>query len=143
MQNQKTKPIQEESTCTVPRSFILLDSVNRSREFDNVTYGIVPDNDTDNKENSIKLENWSGTIMYDDGRDLHIVTLTMKVPMEFPAVPPIVKFESQWLDVERIRKFCNDDGTIVSKYLSAIEWNGKKMGLGEYLMQVYNKLRGR
>ena len=123
---QKTKPIQEESTCAVPRNFLLLDSISRDKQFDNVTYGVMPDDDKENIENSIKLENWFGTIIYDDGREYHIIDITIRVPLDFPKVAPIVKFAPQSFQLERVKRMCNDDGTINNKYLSMIEWDPKR-----------------
>ena len=144
MANVKTKkPIQEESTCSVPRNFILLDSIDRAGQFSNVTYGIVPDDEGVNKNNSVKLENWTGTIMYDDGKELYIIEMKIRVPHEFPLVPPVITFAPHCLEIEKVKKISNDDGTINNKYFSQIEWDPKRMGIGEYLMQIHNKIRNR
>jgi ubiquitin-protein ligase len=80
--------------------------------------------------------------MYDDGHDLNIFDVTIKVPLEFPDVPPIVKFAEYSLEHSSIKKICNADGTIKSTSLSSIKWDDK-MGLGEYLMNIYNKIKSR
>lgn len=145
MDKKTKKSIQEYSSCVVPRNFILIDSIERANQFANVTYGIVPDDDDENKGNSTKLENWTGTIIYDDGKELYIIEVTMKIPLEeeFYVKPPIIKFAPHCLEFDKVKRMVNDDGTINNKYLAVITWDAKKMGIGEYLTQVYDRIRAR
>ena len=69
--------------------------------------------------------------------------INVKVSLDFPKVPPSVKFLSHVLEYDKVKRMCNDDGTINTKYLQKIEWDPKRMGIGEYLMQVYNAIRSR
>lgn len=135
----KKLPIQQLSTCTVPRNFILLDCIERANQFTYVTYGLLDDTEED-PYNHVKMERWNGTMIYDDGTDLNIFELTFNCSLKFPEEPPIITFAQFSLEHPRIQKLCNSDGTISNAYLSKIEWNSK-MGIGEYLTKVYERIQ--
>ena len=143
--NTNKPAIQSVSQSKVPRNFVLLNGIDRSAQFSNVQYGLSDEDNNTNKDNNINMDNWGCTIVYDDGRDdFNIFELKVKVPMNFPDVPPVATFANAHLSHSRISRMCNSDGTLNSSYLSAItsDWNNK-MELPEFLMLLYNKIRNR
>lgn len=143
--NTNKPAIQSISHSMVPRNFILLNSIDRAGQFSNVQYGLTDDDNGVNKDNYVNMENWSCTIVYDDGRDdFNIFELKLKVPQNFPIAPPVATFAGAHLSHPRINRMCNSDGTLNSSYLNAItsDWN-KNMEIPEFLMWLYNKIRNR
>jgi len=124
--DQKTK---------VPRSFRLVESIKLSKEFGYVSYGVIPEDELENKDNYVKLENWQGSIVYDDGNNFHLFSLHMKVPMEYPDRAPIIVFDSGAMESNRIKKICTNDGHIKSEILDKIGWQ-TKWNLGDYMMEI-------
>ena len=131
--------LQSKSSVPVPRNFILLDCIERAGQYPNVTYGISFD-DT-NPNNSVNLEDWNGTIIFDDGENLNIVDVKIKCTEKFPYEVPIVTFPQYWLENKSIKKICNSDGTLNKNTMEQLNkiWNDK-LGIGDYLVNLGKKI---
>lgn len=140
----KSQVIQQLSPkAKVPRNFILLDSLDRAKDFTNVAYGLIDDEKL-YPTNSVSLEYWSGSIIYDDGQsDLLVFGLDIYCPLDFPNSPPVVKFNDEAKKHRFVAKMLDKNGEISKDYITSFGWDASKMGIGEYLVRIYDKIRDR
>jgi len=128
MQSQKTK---------TPRNFILLDSLNNVGKYTHVTYGLMDEveNDPALKNNYIKMEYWSASLIYDDGDNMNIFELAVRCTPLFPTERPILTFSEQSMTNKRIKKLCDSTGKLTESAKQLIKWN-ETQSLGDYLSAV-------
>lgn len=141
MSSAKKLPINSISQCKVPRTFQLLDALDRAKDYSVITYGLSDDETPENEFNHVTMENWRCTIMYDDGNAFNIFGMECCCSLKFPDEQPIIKFSEESMQHPKVKKICNEDGTLTNDCKKQIEWDGNKMSLPCYLMKVYDKIR--
>ena len=125
------------SKTKVPRNFVLLDSLNKAGNYTHVTFGLVSENENDEryKNNFIKMEYWNATLMFDDGENINVFELLCRCTLNFPKKRPIVQFSKTSLEYKRIKKLCDKDGNLMESALVLIKYS-ENMSLGDYLEEI-------
>ena len=124
------------SKTQVPRNFLLLDALNKSKDFTHVTYGLTDEDENDKnlRNNYTTMKYWNCSLIYDDGQDMNIFTAQCICTEKYPHEMPKLKFSKESMNHKRIKKVSDSEGNLVESYISS-KWN-EAMSLGEYLNTV-------
>ena len=137
--------MQSKSSVPVPRSFILIDCLNRANKFSEVAYGLADELPNEEKmHNTISLEKWTGTIFCENGNNMDIYQVDINCNHKFPQEAPHMKF-SEYYDASKVKKICDPnkkDGTLRTDMIEHIndKWNNT-MGIGEALMLLLKAMK--
>ena len=127
----------------IPRNFLLLDALNKTGNYTNVTYGLVDENENDEKlkNNYIKMEYWNCTMVYDDGNNLNVFEVSCRCGLNYPQERPILTFSKESLLHKTIKKRCDPEGNLTDETALLTKWN-ENMLLGDYLSAVLKVISG-